>query len=166
MDLPNYSYFLLKTLLKSILECRLPSKIASCTLKQRILSRNIPTCSLNMTAKQQLLDEGKLQTQKKMKKFRGTFSPFNLAHDLVSPAPKALPQRLSVCSKLIYLLNFNPKRAIPSFILTNKQNISFTKNNKLKCRIKTVQFNRVPKYCSKNFFLLNLPHLLQFPCIS
>ena len=33
---------------------------------------------------------------KKKMKFRGTFSPFELARDLVSPTPKALPQRLSV----------------------------------------------------------------------
>ena len=75
LDLPNYNYFLLKTLLKSILECRLPSKIASCTLKQRILSRNIPKYWLNMTAKQQLLDEGKLQTQKKWRNFVEPFLP-------------------------------------------------------------------------------------------
>ena len=102
---------------------------------------------------------------KKKMKFRGTFSPFELARDLVSPTPKALPQRLSVCSKLIYFSSFNPKRTIQPSILTNREKA--WKNNIAEMQNSIVQFNRTQKSrCYKKCFDIYLAcfnfHLISF----
>ena len=100
-----------------------------------------------------------------MMKFRGTFSPFELARDLVSPTPEGLPQRLSVCSKLIHFSSFNPKRTIQPSILTNREKA--WKNNMAEMQNSIVQFNRTQKSrCYKKCFYIYLAcfnfHLISF----